>query len=151
MPLTAQGLLNRQAAIGEILPLRHAILRPGLPLESAAFDGDRDPLTAHFGVFDGQACVACVSYMPTTFDGEDAWQLRGMAVRADMQRKGLGRAMLAFAHDQLARRPGRRLLWCNARIVAAPFYQRLGWTIVSGVFDVPTVGPHYRMTARLPG
>ena len=65
-----------------------------------------------------------------------------MATRADFVRRGVGAALLIFAVDALRPAP---LLWCNARIGAVPFYRRLGWRVVSDVFDVPTVGPHVRM------
>jgi len=37
----------------------------------------------------------------------------------------------------------------NARVPAAGFYTKLGWTIASEQFEVPTAGPHYRMWKRL--
>ena len=40
-------------------------------------------------------------------------------------------------------------LWCNARTPAVGFYQRMGWAVVSDVFEIPTAGPHVRMTKRL--
>ena len=39
-------------------------------------------------------------------------------------------------------RDGARRFWCNARVAAVPFYARMGWRVVSDLFDVPTVGPH---------
>ncbi len=43
------------------------------------------------------------------------------------------------------------LVWCNARVVAVPFYAKQGWEIVSEVFDIPTVGPHRAMLRRCSG
>ena len=42
-----------------------------------------------------------------------------------------------------------RLFWCNARVPALAFYQRQGWQIMSEQFDIPTAGPHRKMTKRL--
>jgi GNAT superfamily N-acetyltransferase len=143
-------LTIRRAGIEEILALRHAELRPGLPRESADFDGDREPATRHFGAFltgTGEN-VGCASFMLRPWAGEPAYQLRGMATRADVVCRGIGRALLGFADRELARETGVRLLWCNARTGAAPFYTRLGWAIVSDPFDVAGVGPHYRMLRR---
>ena len=50
----------RRVRLDEILALRHAVLRPGLPLESAAFDGDGAPDTFHFGAFGGSEVVGCL-------------------------------------------------------------------------------------------
>ena len=142
----------RRATLDEIFALRHTELRPGLPDDEARFDGDDEPATRHFGVFlaDGGAAVGCASFMQRPWSGEPAWQLRGMATRADHVRRGIGARLLRFAEAALAAEPGPRLLWCNARLTAVPFYEGLGWVVVSGVFDVPTVGPHHAMLRRMP-
>jgi predicted GNAT family N-acyltransferase len=145
------SLLLRRATLAEILDLRHAVLRPGLPVETAHFDGDDEPATRHFGAFlagDGEP-VGCLSLVQRPFEGEPAWQLRGMATRADRARTGIGRALLEYAVRALQEEHGTMLLWCNARTTAAPFYQRLGWTIVSDIFEISTVGPHVRMVRHL--
>ncbi len=138
------GLELRRAALPEILSLRHAVLRPGLPLETARFEGDDDPATRHFGAFlrpTGEA-IACVSCMRRPHDGADAWQIRGMATRSDLAGRGIGRALLAVALDGLRAEDGPDLLWCNARVTALRFWQREGWAVASPVFDIPGVGPH---------
>lgn len=130
----------RAATIEEILPVRHAVLRPGRALETARFDGDLDPATRHFG---GELratgeIVACVSCLRRP----DAWQIRGMATRADRQGRGIGSALLGFALETLRAAPGPPRLWCNARVTALDFWLRNGWTVASDVFDIPGVGPH---------
>ena len=62
--------------------------------------------------------------------------------------QGAGRALLA-ALEERARASGPRLMWCNARVPAAPFYERLGWSIVSERFEIPTAGPHVKMNKRV--
>ena len=134
----------RRATIGEILGLRRDELRPGLSLDDARFVGDDDQAARHFGAFlaaTGEN-IGCASLIPAPFEGRAAYQLRGMATRADLVRRGVGAALLTFAVDALRPAP---FLWCNARIAAVPFYRRMGWRVVSEVFDVPTVGPHLRM------
>lgn len=137
----------RRVATADVVPLRHRVLRPGLPPETAVFDGDDEPETRHFAAFLEHRvdAIACLSFMRRPLDGQAAYQLRGMAVRVDLARRGLGRALLAFAARALHAEVGDVLLWCNARTTAAPFYERLGWTIVSPPFDIPGVGPHVRM------
>jgi GNAT superfamily N-acetyltransferase len=138
----------RRATIEEILRLRHAELRTGLPFETASFDGDHDVSTRHFGAFavaDG-AAVGCASFMASPHEGRAAYQLRGMATRADLARNGIGSALLRLAVAELRDRDGATLFWCNARVPAVPFYARMGWRVVSEVFDVPTAGPHRVMT-----
>lgn len=141
----------RRAALDEILPLRHAVLRPGLLLDTARFAGDDEPATRHFGAFPrpGGAAVACVSCMRRPRAGADAWQIRGMATRADLAGRGIGRALLTVALDGLRAEDGPRLLWCNARVTALRFWERAAWTVASDVFDIPGVGPHRVLERRL--
>ena len=148
--LGARRLVLRRATLAEILPLRHRELRPGRPLATAAFDGDDAPATKHFGAFvaDTGENVGCVSLMVAPWDGDAARQLRGMATRGDLVRSGIGAALLRFVEDVVEREPGPRLLWCNARSTAVPFYERLGWVVASEEFQVPSVGPHRAMVRR---
>ena len=144
-------VLVRATTLLEIFPLRHAELRPGLPHDTARFDGDDDSASRHFGAFlvDDGAIVGCASFMRRSWNGEPGWQLRGMATRADHVRRGIGARLLGFAEETLCAEPGPSLLWCNARLTAVPFYERVGWVVVSDVFEVPTVGPHRAMVRRM--
>ena len=140
----------RRARIDEIVDLRHIILRNGLPRETAVFPGDDAPTARHYAADSDGQIVGCATLHLNEYQGQPAWQLRGMATTDDMRGKGLGRALLKFLEDELLADPNAgRQLWCNARVPAAGFYQKLGWTIVSEEFDIPTAGPHYRMTKLL--
>lgn len=140
------------AALDDVLGLRHAVLRPGRPLESARFAGDDDPATVHLAarLVDSGAVVGCATLMRSPYGDEPAWQLRGMATRADLVRRGIGGAVLDAAERAVRERGGPPLLWCNARLAAVPFYERGGWRVASAVFDVPGIGPHHVMRRTLP-
>jgi GNAT superfamily N-acetyltransferase len=142
----------RRVGVEEILDLRHRILRAGLPPESARFEGDEAETTLHLAALavepSGKA-VGCLSLMLNSFEGEPAWQLRGMAVDESQQQRGLGRMLLAQAEAEVASENKTWLLWCNARLPAAGFYQKHGWAIVSEVFEISTAGPHVKMRKRL--
>ncbi|HEY3861820.1 MAG TPA: GNAT family N-acetyltransferase [Verrucomicrobiae bacterium] len=139
-----------------IFDLRHRILRAGLPPESARFDGDGDEATLHLAAFAVDAAgrsvgqpAACLSMMLNTFQSEPAWQLRGMAVDDPHQNRGLGGVLLARGEEIVTAAGKAGLIWCNARVPAARFYQKQGWAIVSEPFEVPTAGPHVKMSKRL--
>jgi GNAT superfamily N-acetyltransferase len=140
----------RAAALAEIIALRHAVLRPGLPRRAAEFDGDGEPATRHFGAFLAETGenVGCLSFTRRPWRGAPGYQLRGMATRPDLARRGVGSALLRFAERALRAEQESGLLWCNARATAVAFYEKLGWVVVSGPFDIPTVGPHYAMVRR---
>jgi GNAT superfamily N-acetyltransferase len=149
--VAGDDVVLRRARLDEILVLRQRELRPGLPPEEAAFDGDDDVQTQHFGAFAAGARdnLACATLMARAWQGEPAWQLRGMATRADVARRGIGGALLRYVEGAVCDAGGPQLLWCNARVVALPFYERFGWTAVSDVFEIAGVGPHRAMVRRL--
>ena len=146
----------RRVEVEQILDLRHRILRAGLPRETAQFEGDEAASTLHWAAYafdasgrvEGQA-VGCLSLMLNSFEAEPAWQLRGMAVDRPYQGRGLGRELLVRAEEEAAATGMAGLLWCNARVPAAGFYQKHGWTVVSEVFEYPTAGPHVKMRKNL--
>jgi GNAT superfamily N-acetyltransferase len=71
------------------------------------------------------------------------WQLRGMAVEPRHQGTGVGRCLLAEAEGEL-RAAGGTGLWANARDTAIGFYERAGWVVVGGGYEVVGL-PHHRM------
>ena len=141
----SKEILVREARVEEIIPLRHRILRAGLPIEEAHFPGDRDATTCHVAAFEGSEAVGCATFVLNQWNGEPAWQLRGMATDAALRSAGIGAAVLRCAIELATARSPVRLLWCNARVPALKFYLRHGWKIVSDQFDIPTAGPHHKM------
>jgi GNAT superfamily N-acetyltransferase len=142
------ALVIRRAEMGEVIDLRHRVLRAGLPRETAVFTGDDLPTTRHFGVFHNAKTICCATFHANQWQGAPAWQLRGMATDDSFRSKGVGRELLLFAEASLREEGPTRQLWANARVPAVRFYQSLGWEIVSAVFDIPTAGPHYKMSKK---
>ena len=142
----------RTISAAETIALRWPVLRPGFPRETASFDGDDAPGTLHFGAFVGDRLVGVASiYLvpcPEKITAQPgvspAFQLRGMATLPEVRGAGFGKALLD-ACVAAARENGAAILWCNARTSAADFYAKNGWRIVGAEFDIPTVGPHFRM------
>lgn len=126
--------------------LRAEVLRPGLPPIRARFDGDDAPTALHYAAYDVyDRVVGVVAVLPEPFaDDEPGHRLRGMAVRTDRHRSGVGFALLRRVFDGVARLGGG-LLWCNARLPAAEFYERGGFVRVGETWDEPDLGPHVRM------
>jgi GNAT superfamily N-acetyltransferase len=141
----------RVITAAETLPLRQAVLRPGRPLEAARFPGEGAPETRHFGAFREGRLLGIASLFPVEMPerpGVRAFQLRGMATAPEARGSGLGRALIAacVAHGRVC---GVELLWCNARTSALGFYRKLGWETLGQEFEIPDVGPHFRMLLRL--
>lgn len=142
----------RPISAADTIAVRWPILRPGFARETAVFDGDDAPATLHFGAFDGGKLVGVASVYLVPFsarpDVSPAFQLRGMATLPEVRGSGFGEALLA-ACVAAAGEMGAAILWCNARTSAAQFYAKNGWQTVGEEFDIPTVGPHFRMWLRL--
>jgi GNAT superfamily N-acetyltransferase len=140
----------RQATLAEIFRLRWDVLRPGRPIEAAQFPGDDAPETIHVGAFssDGRN-VGCATATRTTWQERPAWQLRGMGIAPDWQRKGVGQLVLAEIERLVRQASDVRQIWCNGREEAVKFYEKLGWAIASERFHIEDVGPHYKMTKTL--
>lgn len=137
--------LIRRATAEEVWPLRHAVLRAGLSFDTAKFDGDLNDTTRHFAVCSGQTVLSCLSLFQSTWNDSNAWQVRGMATAATHQRQGLGQLLLMFAIDEAKKEKPGWPFWCNARTTAIGFYEQMGWSIETNIFDIPTAGPHVRM------
>ncbi len=142
----------RVISAAETIPVRWPVLRPGFPRETAIFDGDEAPGTLHFGAFDdghlaGVASIY-VAPFPVQPDVSPTFQLRGMATLPEVRGAGFGKALLETC-VAAARGNGATIIWCNARTGASDFYAKNGWRIVGDEFDIPTVGPHFRMCLAL--
>jgi GNAT superfamily N-acetyltransferase len=137
----------------EAIAVRHPVLRNGKPIESCHFSGDDLGTTYHLGAFEKDLLIGVATFLMnkdiTIKEIKDiklfyCYQLRGMAVIEKAQKKGIGKKILLHAEDML-RQQEIKILWFNARTTAVPFYEQLNYKVISDVFDVPGVGPHFKM------
>lgn len=137
----------------EVRPLRREVLRPNQTAADCVFPGDDKPGTTHFAAIVGARIAGIASLYLESPEGESwehAWRLRGMATTEAHRGAGLGRKLVeaCVAH---AERQGAHLIWCNARLPAAGFYEGLGFEKEGPVFELPAIGPHVFMKRRLAG
>lgn len=141
----------RRITAAETRLVRLPVLRAGLPPESAILPHDDDAETRHFGAFDGERLIAVATFFPEAYAGrprDAAWRLRGMATLDDRQRRGAGRALIDEG-ERAARADGARLIWCNARVSAQGFYEKMGFAPEGPMFDLAPAGKHYVMIKEL--
>ena len=56
----------------------------------------------------------------------------------------MGAKIIRAAEEEL-RKKGVKLLWCDARLIATGFYEKLNFKIKGQVYQVPKIGPHKLM------
>lgn len=135
----------------ETFSVRQPVLRPGKPIESCHFEGDNLESTKHFGLFDNEklAGIASLFEHSTPFlEEKSQFQLRGMAVLPEFQKKGLGEALVKHAENDALERGGK-IIWFNAREIAVAFYKKLGYEVIGEPFDIADIGKHYVMYKKL--
>ncbi len=135
----------RQISPRKAAAVRKVVLRKNIDLPSV-FEGDHDPDTFHFGIFDKEQLVGVVSYMKKNLSGFSGkqYQLRGMATLDEFKHKGYG-SMLLNDTEIFLKEKGTCMIWCNARVKATGFYQKLGYTLYGNKFDIPKIGGHFVM------
>lgn len=145
----------RPVTAAETRPLRQRVLRPKERVEDLRWPHDDAPDTLHVGAFVGGVMIATATIHreapPESCGAPPAsigWRLRGMATAPEMRGKGHG-ALLVRACVEHARARGGTIVWCNARVGAATFYERLGFVKHGDAFDLPEIGPHFVMSRRL--
>ncbi|MGJ8683405.1 MAG: GNAT family N-acetyltransferase [Nonlabens sp.] len=141
----------------ETYPVRHPVLRAGRPLADCYFNGDDLETTFHFGLFLNNEVVAVATFLRNQDSGitfiesekkDSIYQLRGMAVLKELQGKQLGKKLLNHAEHFLQEKEVTTL-WFNARILAVPFYEKLGYKKVGTPFEIEPIGTHYKMFKSL--
>ncbi len=134
-------------------PLRHLILRPNQPVDECIYPGDEDSGTAHFGAFLEGKLIGVASIYNQSLEGEgspDVWRIRGMVTLEEMRGRGCGGRLLEACFDHAQSHNGDEI-WCNARTTVMGFYERFGFRKQGEEFDLPGIGPHFVMVAKLDG
>src|SRR3978361_1619888 len=137
--------------VEELLAIRNEVLREGkLTWDECRFPGDELNGSFHLGYFEKDNLVSIASFHPKNYEDLQGagYQLRGMATLENYRGKGIGNQLVNFAIVYL-RGQKANYVWCNARKKAIPFYQNLGFEIVSPEFDVPGIGPHHVLYLKI--
>ena len=141
----------KQIDAKDTLSLRSEILRDNLETSKCYFDHDDDDNTFHLGAYVNNKLASVASFYlekHPDIEGEYHYRLRGMATLEKYQGQGLSRALLRTAFPMI-KKNNVFLVWCNARVSAIGFYEKVGFEIKSEKFDIAGVGPHVVMSIKL--
>ncbi len=134
-------------AAKDIRPLRNLVLRPNLPIETTYYDLDNDIETFHLASIMDNTIISIGTFYPENdieLQTKNGYRLRGMATDPKFRRKSAATKLMKESFVLLKEKKCD-ILWCNARLVAVEFYKSLGFKVTGKIFDIPSIGPHYKM------
>ena len=131
-------------AYEKTVALRDEILRKPLGMKFTAEQLAAEIHQVHIAAFDENENVVgcCVLRL-----NNDKTKMRQVAVAANLQRTGIGKALCLYC-EAFAKSQNHRLIYCHARTHAAAFYEKLGYKIAGEPFTEVGI-KHYRMEKRL--
>jgi predicted GNAT family N-acyltransferase len=128
----------------KVIQLRYSILRAPLGLNFSQEDLDNEKDHIHIASFEDDDLLGCC--MLTKID-QHTLQLRQMAVKANLQGKGIGESIMSFA-ENIARDKGYRRIIMHARDTAIGFYEKFGYKVKGDQFIEVNL-PHHVMEKNI--
>ena len=128
----------------QTVQIRSDILRKPLGLEFTEADFHDEENQIHAVAMDNGEIVGCLILAPQK-DG--SIRMRQVAVLENMQNKGVGEKLVAFFETYAKENKFNKII-LNARKTAVPFYEALGYKVVSDYFIQHTT-EHCKMEKQL--
>lgn len=128
-------------------PIRHKVLWQHKALDQCGIDIDEQKGAFHLGGFYQGELVCVGSFFKQNhpkFSVQQQYRLRAMATLPKAQKKGVAKALIEFAIKKL-KKEEQEILWCDARMIAVGFYEKLGFVKSGEQYEIPIIGPHYLM------
>ncbi len=129
----------------ESVRLRDEMLRKPLNLEFTKEQLAEEWNQMHLAVIDDtRELIGILVLVPQS---DEIVKMRQVAVRPDMQSKGVGRKLVEFS-EKVASEHGFKIMELNARKVAVPFYDKLDYKKEGKEFTEVNI-PHFKMIKEL--
>ncbi len=128
----------------ETVTLRDEILRKPLHLFFSAEELNAENDSFHLACWRDGILAACLVLKPLS---EKQIRMRQLAVRTDLQRRGIGRKLVNYA-ESFAEHHDYHEMILHARETAVGFYEKLGYRIEGERFTEVTL-PHFLMRKTL--
>lgn len=131
--------------------IRHEVLWQHKVFEDCGIDIDDQDGAFHLGAYLNDELISIASFFKQNhfkFSEPNQYRLRAMATITRAQNKGAARALLNYAFQKL-QDERQNLLWCDARIIATEFYEKLGFVKVGDTYEIPIIGYHYLMYKKI--
>ena len=144
-------LVVKQITPEDTYQIRHIVLRPNQTLDDCKYGDDFQKNAFHLGAFQHGKLISIASYYEeqnVSFDADVQYRLRGMATLHDFRNLGAGCALIEVAETILINR-NADLWWCNARVSASSYYEKLGLNVFGAVITIDPIGPHKLMYKKI--
>ena len=130
----------------ESVRLRDEILRKPLGLEYSPEQLAGEYMDLHIGAYNVN--LELIGSLILSESEDEGWyKMRQVAVKANLQGQGIGKAMVEHCHVW-AKDKGKKGIFCHARDTAIPFYERLGYAREGELFYEVNI-PHFKMRKSL--
>jgi len=129
----------------EAVRLRYDVLRAPLGLEFTAAQLAMEYEDIHLAAYDVH--FRLLGCLVLTLTDESSMKMRQVAVAEAVQGKGVGKKM-ALRAEAVAGQAGCSLIYCHARDLAVPFYEKLGYVRDGKAFKEVGI-THYKMKKEL--
>jgi len=83
------------------------------------------------------------------FSEENQFQLRGMELTTNIQKRGFGKLLLNKVENVVFQKNKKAIIWFNARQLAVDFYKKSNYQIIDTPFEIKEIGTHYIMYKKL--
>ena len=106
----------------QVIQLRYSVMREPLGLEFTDEELKLEAENIHIAAFEDDEILGCCMLSKVN---NETLQLRQMAVKDNLQRKGIGGSILAFA-ENVSRDKGFKKIMMHSRDTAVGFYEKFG-------------------------
>lgn len=142
--MTIQIISTGTPAYEQMINLRMEVLLGPIGIPITYIDPEKERQDILIVAFENNQIIGCCILTP--IDGQSI-QLRQMAVKQNIQRSGIGAAIIAFAEAN-AKEKGFKTLFMHARDAVIPFYEKQGYQIEGEGFSEVNI-PHHKMKKEL--
>ncbi|POB12623.1 GNAT family N-acetyltransferase [Halobacteriovorax sp. DA5] len=140
-------MIVKRIHLKDTYKIRRSVLGINGNESSYKFVADDESDTFHLGAFveNNLVSVASFYFNPNPkFNIDNQYQLQGMATLESYRKQGFSRELLNVAFP-IIKQNFCNLIWCNARIEARAFYEKLGFESFEDEFEIEGIGRHILM------
>ena len=127
--------------------IRKKVLWPHIKNGDYSMSADKHPDTFHLGTFLDKKIISIGTFINdnnSKFNCNLQYRLRAMATDKNYRKIGAGKKLFLKAIDILKQKK-INLLWCDARLIAIPFYKSVKMRSLPSSYYIPNIGEHKTM------